>query len=379
MKCALCNNKLSLILPFTATPPANELLDNYGKQEVFALDLMQCTVCNHIQIDKEIPKERLFCNYTYISNTGISNREYFKNKAKEITDQFNPKFVVDIGSNDGLFLSNFNCTVLGVDPAENITKMVPTIIGFFDYETSCIIKDANGTADVITCNNMFAHNKDLSDIIKGIKNLLSENGTFIFEVSYVLNMLKDNLFDLVYHEHFHHWHISPMINYFKQFGLDVYDAELIDTHGGSIRVFVKHNAEKTNLLKYIISSETAVLSKLVSNFKTTVIKNKLNNINKINELVSAGKTVSILGYPAKACTITYFYNLDNITDVFDDNELKIGKYSHKGLKIRSTKEIEKLQPDYLLILSWNYAEQLIAANPNFNGKFIILFPEYRMI
>lgn len=375
--CALCFGQLDTVIQLTPTPPANELLLSPNKdQDVFDLNLMKCSLCNHLQLDTEVNKNRLFENYVYVSDTGQSNRDHFKKYADQMTSLFHPKFVVDIGSNDGLFLSYFNCEVLGVDPA-NVEKKVETIESFFTQEIAKDIENSMGKADLITANNIFAHNKNLANICKGVKKLLSEDGTFVFEVSYAMKMLKHSLFDLVYHEHYHHWHVNPMIQFFNRFGLTVIDAQMIDTHGGSIRVYVKHDHHKSSArLEMLLREERKYFNLLLQAFKFNVLKNKV----KMDTLLSNLNNIGILGYPAKACTLSYYYNLqDKVSNVYDDNELKIGKYTQQGLQIKNTKEIYNDNPEYLLILSWNYAKQLMDAHKDFKGKFIIPFPEPKVI
>ncbi len=387
MNCALCSGKLRQVISLGETPPANELLvfqDKQADQDLFDLNLMQCKSCYHLQLDTEVPKERLFSHYVYVSDTGQSNRDHFKAYAAEMTERFSPSFVVDIGSNDGLFLTNFSCSVLGVDPAANIEKKVNTLVDFFNEENAAWIEQVYGKADLITCNNMFAHNRDLSDVVNGVKALLSEDGTFVFEVSYAMSLLENNLFDLIYHEHYHHWNVTPMIQYFDRLGLEVVDARLVGTHGGSVRVFVKHakdTPESSQSLLDIIDIELHSMPKLLSHFKENVVLNKLRLHVLLSKLKAEGKSISILGYPAKACTQSYYYDLDQevIDNVYDDNELKIGYYSHKGFKIKNTSEIAEDKPDYLLILAWNYADQLMARFNEFEGKFILPFPEPRIV
>lgn len=387
MNCALCEGKTTKVISLGSTPPANELLtqaEHVETQDLFELTLTKCVSCNHLQLSEEVPKERLFSNYVYVSDTGEANRKHFSDYEDAMTKRFNPQFVVDIGSNDGLFLSYFSCQVLGVDPAKNIEKKVRTFDDFFTEKTAQFIRGFCGRADLITCNNMFAHNKDLSDVVRGVKLLLDDGGTFVFEVSYALPLLQNALFDLIYHEHFHHWHVSPMIAYFKKFGMKVVDAQEISTHGGSIRVFVQHDtkaAVETEGLHTILEKERKQFMNAVNGFKHKVVINKVRMTLMLMDITGQNKTIGILGYPAKACTMSYYYHLDKgmISDVFDDNPAKIGRYTQTGFKIRPTSDIEQSPPDYLLILSWNYAEALMNKHKTFPGKFILPFPEPKVI
>jgi len=345
-KCSLCDNKLEMVLELSPTPPANNL-EPYQKR--FPLNLTKCHSCDHLQIDFEVSKEIMFNHYTYVSNTSEYNRNHFKKYAEQMTNQFHPKNVLDIGSNDGLFLTYFkDIDVVGVDPSD-VPTLVSTIKDYFNEDFS--YKDK---FDLITCNNCFAHNKDLSTILKGVKKNLAENGTFVFEVSYAMNLLKDNLFDLVYHEHYHHWHLRPMIGYFRKFGLAVYDAELIGTHGGSIRVYAQHLDEfggETDKLRDLLNYEQNNFNNYLHKFKKEVPNIKRELMNCISNLTYQKNTISILGYPAKACTSLYYFGLQfHITNVYDNNPLKIGKRNHFGKVIKSEDQIAIDKPDYLLLL-----------------------------
>lgn len=392
-KCSLCQKSTSLILSLEPTPPANELLCfAYINKEKFPLNLTICRSCKHMQLDEEVDKNRLFNKYVFTSNTSASNIKYFADVAEQFKRRYNPKFVVDIGCNDCTFLKNFDCKVYGVDPAENIlnrVKGIETKCGFFDAHTAIDIEFKRGKADLITCMNVFAHNKNLDPIMLGVKNLLSESGRFIFEVSYGMRVLEKNLFDLIYHEHYHHWILSSAVKYVKKFGLKVVDAEIIpETHGGSLRVIIAHDDNSqygdSNNVKKILDYENKCLETNITKFKRNVPQFKELFSNLLSNLKSQKKTISILGYPAKACTLSYYLNLDKniISNVFDDNILKIGKYTQMNHLIRQTSLIQKYKPDYLIILSWNYQEELIKRFSNFHnngGKFIIPFPDLRVI
>ena len=391
--CALCNNPIEVVLGLQATPPANELLTvSDPNKERYALNLSKCTKCSHLQLDTEISMFRLFKNYVYTSNTSANNLSYLHQYADTMSERFHPKFVVDIGSNDGTFLHFFTCKTLGVDPAENIVEIarqngVETECTFFNQLTALDIKSKHGKADLITCNNMFAHNRNLGEVLLGVKELLSENGTFVFEVSYAMKMLKNNLFDLIYHEHYHHWNLLPAMTFLSKFDLQIFDAEEVSqTHGGSIRIFAKHahkKTEETGRLKNLQQQEAA-LNTTLKEFVENVPRLRDEVSDHINDLVRHGHKVSILGYPAKACTLSYYFGLDDklITSIYDNNVLKIGKFAHNGIKIKPETYIYKDKPDYLLILSWNYKDELMKRHKLFKkigGSFIVPLPKFKEI
>lgn len=394
-QCLLCQGSTTLVLPLAATPPANELSEIHNPTpELYPLNLMKCQECQHLQLDTEISKFRLFRDYVYTANTSSSNYNYFYDYASEMKKLFDPSFVVDIGSNDGLllgFMQKQGAKVLGIEPAANIAQIakdngVETLNNYFNDQLATDILGRHGWADLITANNVMAHNSNLDPMFEGIRILLAHKGTFIMEVAYGMTMLKDNLFDLLYHEHIHSWTLQALVKYLAKFDLAVYDAEIVNTHGGSLRCYIQHLDEfkgmsenSENLLK----TELQEFDLYLKQFKTQVPKLKKKLIKILKEIKSNNKTVAILGYPAKACTLSYYFELDQyITEVYDNNPLKIGKYTHQGIKISPEQHIYKNKPDYLLVLSWNYLDELQERHKLFlksGGKFITPFPQPRIL
>lgn len=394
-ECTLCQAELQLVLALAPTPLANEFLPLEADKELFPLNLMQCKKCHHLQLDTEVNMFRLFKHYTYTSNTSSSNYNYLHAYATQMYHQFMPNFVVDIGGNDGTFLHFFQqlgSKVLNVDPAENIVEIaknnnIDSECVFFNELNAVDIKVKHGQADLITCNNMFAHNRDLTEVLKGVKWLLAEKGTFVIEVSYAAKMLQHNLFDLIYHEHLHHWHLRPLYTFLLKYDLWMYDAEVIEqTHGGSLRVYVKHAGKQmvqSERLIKLLDNERLNFAELVDNFKNNVQLIKENLTNMLTGIKGLGKQIGILGYPAKMCTVSYYLGLDQfICNIYDNNPLKIGKYSHQGMLIEDAANIYKNKPDYLLIGSWNYQNELMQRYSLFaktGGHFITTFPELKVV
>jgi SAM-dependent methyltransferase len=388
--CLLCGGPTKLVLALGRTALANELLEHTSEYELFPLNLVQCQHkdCNHLQIDCIVPKERLYEYYLYVATTNQSNIDYFEKYAKSMIDKFGVCQVLDIGSNDGLLLSfmqKAGCEVLGVDPAKNIAALatkngISTIPWFFNEETAIRIKNYFGKPKLITANNSFAHNADLATMAKGIKSLLHQDGTFVFEVAYAMKMLENNTADLLYHEHLHTHHLLSLVKFFKKFGLEIYHAEETPTHGGSIRVFVQH-ADKFRMLSInleVLLDDEREFQELVEKFVSNVQKVKTDVIELLTKIKQDGKTIGILGYPAKLATLSAFFGLNDklIDAVYDDNTLKHGRYSHQGHRIQDTSD---MTTDYLFIGSWNYADFLIKKNSKYKGKFIVPLPKLKIV
>lgn len=399
--CLLCGGKTEMVLRLAPTPPANELLETKPEhQDTFPLNMVKCVACDHLQLDAVVNKERLYRHYLYCSDTSASNRIYFEKYANEMIDRFFPKrtgVVLDIASNDGLFLSYFKkagISVIGIDPAKNIAEKatesgIYTMPEFFNETTAHIIFNHNGKIPLITCNNAFAHNDNLVPIINGVKELLTDDGTFVVEVQYAMTMLKQKLFDVLYHEHAHSHHLTPLISFFAANGLKIYDAEEVATGWGSLRIYAcktEAHFQLTERLAELKQYEHEEFDKLLEPFAPTIEDNKNAMIKLLNMLNKEEKTISVLGHPARAMTLAYYFGLNNnnmIIDVFDDNVLKIGRYSPcTDRKIRPTSDIDIQKPDYLLILSWNYADELMKRFTDYKskgGKFIIPLPNIRVI
>ncbi|SVE13931.1 uncharacterized protein METZ01_LOCUS466785, partial [marine metagenome] len=241
--------ELELIIQLTPTPPANAFVKSSClevEQPVFPLDIFFCTNCTHVQLLDVIDPKLLFSEYVYVSGTSPLFVEHFRRYASDILTQFTPRvgsLVVDIGSNDGTLLSFFKkagMSVLGIDPARKIVEEanrngIETLEGFFNQSLAEKILVSKGPASIITANNVFAHADDLEGIIQGVRSLLAPDGIFIFEVSYLADVLEKTLFDTIYHEHLSYHSVGPLQRFFAHNGMNMFGAYRVDTHGGSIR------------------------------------------------------------------------------------------------------------------------------------------------
>ena len=404
--CRLCrSSKLSSILKLASTPPANAFVSKENlhiRQRKYPLELFFCEDCYHVQLTEVVDPIELFENYVYVSGTSPVFVEHFSNYAKNIVKTYQPSlqnYVLDIGSNDGTLLKFFKdmgYQTIGVDPAINISKKaqqdgINTLNEFFNYKTSEKIKEQYSTASLITANNVFAHSDDLIGITKAVRNLLSPNGLFVFEVSYLLDVYQKTLFDTIYHEHLSYHSVIPLIKFFQSNEMELIDVSRINTHGGSIRCVVKNIEDKRQINKSVLNLVNLEKSISLNNKKT--FKNFANNIKErkksliefLNKLKSQNKLIAGFGAPAKATTLMYEFGLkDDVLDfIVDDSPLKQGLYS-PGLHIPvlSSSSIKELKPDYLLILAWNFADSIIKNNEEFSisgGKFIIPLPNLRII
>ena len=404
--CRLCGSSdLDSVLNLASTPPANAFIPKSRidlEQKKYPLELFFCKDCYHVQLLEIVDPVELFENYVYVSGTSPVFVDHFYKYAQHVVDTYKPSkdlLVLDIGSNDGTLLKFFKTqgyTTIGVDPAKEISKKaqqegIETINDFFTLELSEKIKNKYSLASLITANNVFAHCDDLKGMTKAIYNLLSPEGLFIFEVSYLLDVYQKTLFDTIYHEHLSYHSVIPLVKFFQENNMELIDVKKINTHGGSIRCVVQKSSGHRKVNKSV--QEFVQLEKSMSfdkkdkfiNFSENISKKK-RELNKfLHEIKSENKTIVGFGAPAKATTLMYEFGLDNdvLEFIVDDSPWKQELYS-PGLHIPilSSSYIKTFKPDYLLILAWNFANSIIKKNQEYTqsgGKFIIPLPNLEVI
>jgi len=402
--CRLCKSehKLETILPFGDVALANSYpKDKNENEELYSLTLVKCGDCGHIQLKETINPNKLFINYLYSSSDSPSLIKHFKEFAQDIKNKFDENkevTILEIGSNDGILLKEFENInfgkLIGIDPAENISeraksiKNAEIITDFFNLESSENIKQKFGLIDIICANNVFAHVDRLDSMVQGIVNCLSEDGVFIFENAYLLDTIKGLYFDQTYHEHLQYYGIIPLVKYLRSYGLEIFDIKRVNTQGGSFRIFVK----KSSSTKHIITSNVNDFIEkenefgLYENKTYEVFVDKINtlkiNLKKlIDQIMGEGKTISCYGCPAKFALFSKFFELDSniIKYVVDDSTLKQGRFSPgKKIPIVSRNHFYDNPTDYCIISVWNMADAIINNNKEYKGKFIVPMPALQL-
>ena len=244
-ECRSCENtNLKRVVSLGYQPLANNLLNNKNeKHELYPLEMNYCPKCHNCQLSVAVDPKKMFSNYLYTSSTSSSFRNHFigaaKNYVKLLKLKSNKSYIIDIGSNDGVALKPFKDMgfkkILGIEPAKNLAKLanknkIKTFNGFLESKN---LKKIKGNADVILASNVFAHSDKLKEMADCMLKLLKKNGTIIIEVQYLLNTLQDLTFDNIYHEHYNYWSLTSLVNFFNNFNTTIFDAERVDTHGGS--------------------------------------------------------------------------------------------------------------------------------------------------
>ena len=401
--CQICNSsKIEEVLDLGYMPPVNSFISldkvKVKEEEIFfPTQFFHCKKCNFFQLGCIVDKEIIFPkSYPYTSSTTKILRENFKNLANKCFSNYSinkSDLILDIGSNDGNLLSNFKkkMKVVGITP-ENIGKLaikkgIPTILDYFNNKSSNKFLKKFGKAKIITATNVFAHIDNPHELTKNVKKCLADDGIFIIEIHYATSLIKTLQYDTIYHEHMRYYTLYSLIKLLNNNGLNIFDAEQIPTHGGSLRIYSsKVKRKKTNQMKNILKDEKKYLTKdKILKFVEKVHHSKFSLLKIIKEIKIKNKKIFAVGAPSRATTLVNFVGLDNYSIDYileKSGSHKIGKHM-PGTNIPVVDEdILKLKKaDYLLILSWHISEDLIKIfrSNGYNGKFIIPLSKPRII
>lgn len=387
--CRVCNSgDLVEVFDLGKQPIANNLLETQNQAEDrFPLQVLFCRNCGTAQQGYTIDRDTLFKEYTYNSSFSPKFRAHFE-KLAEVILEYEPMFVIEVGSNDGILLRLLKdkCEVLGVDPAEEIVKKanaegLPTTCGYI--EDRGMLHQHSGQADVVVGCNVFAHISKIHQAVANVARLMKDDGVFIFEVQYLGDLIKNNYFDMIYHEHYFYWSVTALKAMLSQHGLYITNVERIPTHGGSIRVFVGRGWVEASQVTHTLLEEERALGLDKPDAFADMWKRAQKTGQELCGLLSEldGKRVIGYGAPAKGNTLLNYFEINNrqIEMIVDDAETKQGKFT-PGSRIPIVARPEKIEADYILILAWNYAEPIMEKlREDYNGKFIIPLPELRVI
>jgi nucleoside-diphosphate-sugar epimerase len=387
-KCRSCDNtNLKRVVSLGYQPLANNLLNKKDeKHELYPLEVNYCPKCYNCQLSVAVDPKKMFSNYLYTSSTSLSFRNHFidaaKNYIKSLKLKSKKSYIIDIGSNDGVALKPFKDSgfkkILGIEPAKNLAKLanknkIKTFNGFLEKKN---LKKIKGNADLILASNVFAHSDKLKEMAECMFKLLKKNGTLIIEVQYLLNTLKDLTFDNIYHEHYNYWSLTSLVNFFKQFNSTIYKAERINTHGGSIRIYIKKGKKikaEYNIKELLKEEEIFGIKKYKTykDFGEKINKLKENVIQNINKLKKDNKKIVGFGAPAKATTALNFFGITNQIDwVIEDNKLKQDKFIPGVLIPIKNKKFLKDKNTLILVLAWNFFKEIKENNSNLNAVFV---------
>lgn len=406
-KCRYCDSALGK--PFLDLGAHHPLANNLPRKEDLTqalftcpLQLVKCDKCHLVQLVHAVPADLMFKDYLYVSSTTKTFREHFAayaHKVRGLLEKIDKPVAVDIGSNDGLLVScymNEGMKAVGVDPAENLARQAnaegrPTLNRYFDDVCVKEIIQKYGKAHAISANNVFAHIDDIQSVCRNVFNLLDDQGFFVIEFPYLVTMLDEMLFDMIYHEHVSYIGVTALDFLMKKYGAQIFDIQKVSSHGGSLRVFISKQKGPYQIQPIVtelmdLEKEKGCLeNKVYEKFAARVMgfKNDLNGM--LAKIRSEGKTVCGYGAPAKATTIINFCGLTTreIDYVVDDNPLKQGRYVPGGnIPIVPSAHLEAKPADYVLIFAWNFAKEIIGKISHLQNRgvqFIVPLPEPRVV
>lgn len=404
--CRMClGRSLRKVLALTPTPPGNRFVaaDELDKPEtVYPLELYFCPDCHHLQLGHVVSPQILYQNsYSYVSSTAAEFVRHLQAYAAEMVGLFAlapGSLVVDIGSNDGTclrFFAQAGMKVLGVDPAKEIaeratTSGIPTVPDFFSHELAVRLRGVHGPASFITSHNTCAHIDDLDGVIRGIRHWLADDGLFVLEVGYLLDVVEKAWFDTIYHEHLDYHTVEPFQRLFGRLGMKVIAAQRIAPQGGSIRVFAQ-KASGSKRPDDSVPSLIALERERGLNRPETFVEfglridtvgTKLRTL--IRALKAEGRSIAGYGAPTKATTLMAHFGLGRheLDFIVDDNPLKQGLFSPAShVPVTDASELYVRRPDYVVILAWNFAKLIMRTHERYanqGGRFILPMPEPRV-
>lgn len=394
--CRICDSKdLTKFLDLGDMPLANAFVSNPNETELlFPLSVYFCNQCSLVQVLDVVDPKLLFSNYYYLTSTSPQLIEHFKEHSKNVLKYVESKhdLVVDIGGNDGTLLTELkdHCRVLNVEPAKNIAEIslkkgIETVNDFFLQAVYGIITKY-GHAKVVTANNVIAHTDSVKELFFGVKELLADDGVFIFETHWVGNLIGKGGFDQIYHEHLCYYSLHALTRLCDLVGLSIFDVELVPLNGQSLQVYVSRNRKAGPSVKMLLEREKNMHLDTFSafaEFSNKVTQTKSETLNLLLALEAQGKNVVGYGASAKGSTLLNFYGITDLEYVTDTSPLKQGLFiPGVHIPIVPPERLYAEKPDYVLLLAWNYAISILEKEKELRAqgvKFIIPVPSVKIV
>jgi len=381
-KCRLCHSsEIKKVIDLDFHPLADTFLekeDQLGAETFYPLQLGLCESCGHVFTLFAIPPEDRYQkhDYSYDSSNSIISVEHFQNFCKTVLTELSVQkesLIVDIGGNVGTLLSQFKENgfkkVLNIEPSKNISKIavnngIPTINGFFNNESSNYISENfDRKVDILLSSNVVNHADDIPDLLQSAKNILSEEGVFVFEVPYLMDLIQKTSFDTIYHEHVHYYGVKPLVAILKKYGFSIFKIQKIDYMCGSIRVFTSLKKPQSSFVSQMVEIENEFGLydiKTYQKFSLRVKRMKISINSYLWEVRKKGGRIVGIGAATKGNTLLNYCKLDSdiISSISDTSKLKIGKYTPGShIQIISDDEIDD-SFTHAIILPWNIASLL---------------------
>ena len=404
--CRHCGtSELKPVLDLGHHPPADSFLtpERLGQPEAsYPLRLVSCRSCGLLQIDYLVAPEILYQDeYPYESSTTRTGRTHYHGMARQIVERFGfgpESLALDIGSNVGVLLQGFveqGLRVLGVDPAHPAAERanhagIETLVEFFNEQVAEQILSSHGPADVLTGTNVFAHIHELHSAVRGMKSLLSTKGILVIEAPHSLELVEHLEYDTIYHEHIAYLSVKPMAQLVAGFELQLFDVEPQTIHGGTLRYYLGHpgaHPVSHRVGDMLAAEEISGLydPQRLQRFGQDVRSHRLELITLLTRLKSEGKTIAGVSAPAKGNTLLNYCHIDDtfLDFLTEKTEMKIGRYTPgTHLPVFGDEKLLEAQPDYALILAWNFADEIMANLQEYRdcgGQFILPIPTPRIV
>lgn len=404
--CRACGSVgLLPVLSLGRMPLANALLAPTQLNEpepTYPLDLVFCPRCTLVQITETVPPEQLFREYLYFSSfseTILQHAQVLVGRLIQARRLDKASMVIEIASNDGYLLQHYHrqgIPVLGIEPARNIARVadergIRTLPEFFSARLAQELRDQGLQADVIHANNVLAHVADLNGLVEGMALLLKQNGVCVIEVPYVKDLIDHVEFDTIYHEHLCYFSLTSLDRLLRQHGLIPLDVEHLSVHGGSLRLFAGKSSveEESSQAVDRMREEEACWgvdqSEFYQDFRGKVERLKGQLLACLSGLKAAGTRIAAYGASAKGSTLLNYCGIgkETLEFVVDRSTVKQGRFTPgTHLPICSPEKLLEVQPDYALLLTWNFADEILAQQAEYRrrgGRFIIPIPEVRTV
>jgi len=403
--CRSCgSSRLDPVLSLGSTPLANSLLDDdtlTRPEARYPLDLVFCPACTLVQITLSVPPEEMFEEYAYFSSfadTVVENARVISTRLVAERSLGPDDLAMEIASNDGYLLRNYveaAVPVLGVDPARNIASVaeengVPTVCEFFGTVVAARLRAEGRRASVLHANNVLAHVPDVNGVVEGIATILADDGVAVIETPYVRDLVDELEFDTIYHEHLFYYSAHALVALFERAGLEIVDVEHLPIHGGSLRVFVAHagTTPPTPAVANLLAAERDAGMLTIGYYRDFAARvdrlcERLRGL--LADLKGGGHTIAGDGAAAKGATLCNYAGIgpETIDFVVDRNVHKQGRYlPGVRLPIVDPAALLDRRPDYLLLLAWNFADEIIGQQQEYaagGGRFLVPVPEPRVV